>query len=90
MEFGPMRSKFVYALEATESTDTVLAQYENDRLSVLLPAERARHWARSEEVGIEADLAGLRVLVEKDFACLKPRSGENESDMFPNPGSTTC
>jgi hypothetical protein len=34
----------------------------------------------------------LRILVEKDFACLAPREGEDESDMFPNPlsGKETC
>jgi hypothetical protein len=31
------------------------------------------------------DGAKLTILVEKDFACLTPREGEDESDMFPNP-----
>ena len=32
------------------------------------------------------------ILVEKDFQCLAPREGEDESDMFPHPDgdSTTC
>ena len=29
----------------------------------------------------------LSILVEKDFACLAPREGEDESDMFPHPGA---
>jgi hypothetical protein len=27
----------------------------------------------------------LGILVEKDFACLAPREGEDESDMYPHP-----
>ncbi|MGH8167708.1 MAG: DUF7009 family protein [Woeseiaceae bacterium] len=34
----------------------------------------------------------LSILVEKDFACLAPREGEDDSDKFPNPleGKATC
>ena len=34
----------------------------------------------------------LNILVEKDFACLAPREGEDESDMFPHPleGQESC
>jgi hypothetical protein len=31
----------------------------------------------------------LKILVEKDFACLAPREGEDESDMFPHPKAAT-
>ena len=27
----------------------------------------------------------LKILVEKDFACLAPREGEDETDMYPHP-----
>ena len=44
----------------------------------------------SEQVSIEADEAlddgdSLKILVEKDFACLAPREGEDETDMYPHP-----
>jgi hypothetical protein len=32
--------------------------------------------------------AELRIVVEKDFACLTAREGEDESDNFPNPNPT--
>ena len=32
-----------------------------------------------------ADGVVLRVLVEKDFACLTVREGEDDEDAFPNP-----
>ena len=90
VEFGSVDRSFAYALETAEEAATIGAEYGNDRLSVRIPAGRAAQWADSDEVGIEADLGGLRVLVEKDFACLKPRPGEDEADMFPNPNSGTC
>jgi hypothetical protein len=47
-------------------------------------------WAASEQVSIEGeqtldDGEKLSILVEKDFACLAPRPGEDESDMYANP-----
>ena len=49
-----------------------------------------RQWAESENVSIASeqlldDGGQLKILVEKDFACLAPREGEDESDMFPHP-----
>jgi hypothetical protein len=29
----------------------------------------------------------LNILVEKDFACLAPRAGEDERDMYPHPNA---
>jgi hypothetical protein len=68
------------------------ARFDGDRIEVAIPHAVARSWAESEQVGIEAEqaLAGgdaLRLLIEKDFKCLAPRSGEDDSDAFPNPGT---
>ena len=32
----------------------------------------------------------LRILVEKDFACLVEREGEDDSDAFPHPDGGAC
>jgi len=90
VEFGPDHGRFTYGVEADRQVDTVRAEYANDRIVVLIPEPQARQWAESDQVGIEADLGGPRITVEKDFACLKPRPGEDESDMFPNPASGAC
>ena len=47
-------------------------------------------WASTEQVSIEAEETldkgdRLKILIEKDFACLAPREGEDESDMYSNP-----
>ena len=75
----------VYAIAHEPSADRVSARFANDEILVLVPTKTARAWASSEDVGIEATDGALRVLVEKDFACLKPREGEDDEDAFPHP-----
>ena len=92
VEFAPGERAFTYAIESDESRQNVAAGYANDRLCVYVPKTLAIEWAASDEVGIESTdgAIGPRVLVEKDFACLTPRAGEDESDMFPHPQNAAC
>lgn len=67
--------------------------YQDDRILVELPAAQVKAWLAPDQVGIETeqnlgDGAALRILVEKDFTCLAPREGEEDSDTFPNPKAT--
>ena len=62
-----------------------------------LPESSVRAWANSEQVSIIGEQQHkngdkLDILVEKDFSCLTPREGEDESDMFPHPkaGEDEC
>lgn len=83
-------SAVTYALEAVDE-EGVRASFEGGTVRVTVPTTEARDWATSERVSITAEQpltassARLTVLIEKDFACLKTRSGEDESDAFPNP-----
>jgi hypothetical protein len=85
-----------YALETDPKAREPRARYVGQLVSVVLPAATVRRWVSSDEVSIEGEqpIGGgerLRILVEKDFACLQPRTGEDESDMFPNPqDGKTC
>lgn len=61
-------------------------------LRVAVPKERVDQWLRPDQVSIEATQAigggeMLRILVEKDYTCLAPRSDgeEDDSDLFANP-----
>ena len=90
-------SRLGYCLESSPACVDPVAHFESSELKVRLPESAVQHWATSDEVSIEAeqglDEGGyLKILVEKDFACLAPRAGEDESDMFPHPeeGSTNC
>jgi hypothetical protein len=76
-------------VESSSQVQRPIATFENQCLTVRLPSIQARHWADSEEVGIEAeqpigDGTSLRLVVEKDFECLHPR-GEEIADAFPRP-----
>ena len=81
---------FTYALESADWSDVITAVYDDDRMRVIVPASEAATWAGSTQVGIYGDANGLRITVEKDFACIKPRVGEDESDMFPHPDPGAC
>lgn len=64
----------------------------NNVLTVRVPPMDVNQWAESERVSIrsEQDLGNgelLHILIEKDFACLAPREGEDETDMYPNPNA---
>ena len=88
---------FDYVLESSPATVKPEAHMSNNVLIVRVPESEIHSWADSEEVSISSRqiLDGgdhLSILVEKDFACLAPREGEDESDMYPHPkaGEASC
>jgi len=96
IEFGvEPAQQFVYALETAAETEQVRAAIEDNRITIFIPKAQADLWANTSEVGIEADQLldkdkSLRILIEKDFFCLKPRAGEDAADAFPNPLKDTA
>lgn len=59
-------------------------------LTVTLPAASTREWATGDTVSIAAsqslgDAASLSLLIEKDFACLTERPGDDDADCFEHP-----
>ena len=79
-----------YAVVASDEAEETSARLSAGSVEVLVPRALAREWAANETVGFEADQAigaglSLHILVEKDFACLTPRKGEDDADAFPNP-----
>ena len=88
---------FDYVLESSPATVKPEAHLSNNVLTVRIPEMDIRNWANSERVSIDSTQIldsgdKLRILVEKDFKCLSPREGEDESDMFPHPdtGTSSC
>lgn len=86
----PGGARLEYAVESAADATQPDARYEHDRVQVTLPRAEVRDWAGSDRVSIAGeqplgDGDALKILVEKDFACLAPRPGEDESDMFPHP-----
>lgn len=92
----PNGSRLEYSIETSSLTGQPRADYSAERLVVQIPQATARQWAATEEVSIRGaqplEDGELSILVEKDFACLTPREGEDEADMFPHPlkGQETC
>jgi len=90
-------ARLVYVIESSPACVDPAARFDGGELSVRLPESVVKHWATTEEVSITAEQAldeggFLNILIEKDFACLAPRDGEDESDMYPHPeqGSANC
>jgi len=87
---------FSYRLLRSKNDSALSAKFSDRCLQISVPLDQASDWVTSERVGIEADQplsAGevLSILIEKDFACLTPRSGDDDSDTFPNPAAAaTC
>ena len=75
-----------YAVRSDPAVDSVSAELIESRLTVVIPAEQIQSWAHSEQVSLQGQTGPLRILVEKDFACLQPRDGEDDADAFPHPG----
>lgn len=84
IHFGP--SALHYELRSAE-VDAPIAEFDGSQVVVSLPRARANAWADGDEVGIAATQGGLALLIEKDFQCLAPRKGEDDSDTFPHPGA---
>src|SRR5215207_5300680 len=83
VDFGPGKPKLNYALESVIGAAEAFAEFANNTIRIFVPEEEVRVWLNSEQVGIESrQESGLRVLVEKDFACLQARPGESEDDAF--------
>jgi hypothetical protein len=79
-----------YRLTRDAKAAAMSASFAEGAVEVRIPAGSVREWAGSNEVtlaGAQPIAAGdeLRILVEKDFACLAPRENEDESDNFENP-----
>ena len=92
----PGGGAFQYRLSAAADCKAVGASFDGATLTVSLPAELARRWGESDEVGIRVALAlnpgELGILIEKDFPCVTARPGEDDSDAFGSdtPRSVAC
>ena len=86
---------FQYTLEADNTVTAIRADLETNLIRIRVPREQAMIWTQSDEVGLYNEQPGksgpLKILIEKDFACIKPRTSaqwEDDSDAFPNPNPT--
>ena len=89
----PGGGKLQYVLRQTPSKTSVVKTNigDNSCINVIVDQNKAKKWAKSEEVGLFGAeplvLGSLELLIEKDFACLNPREGSEDSDSYPNPAT---
>lgn len=86
----PGGHEFGYELESSPASVQPEASFSDRVITVRVPEAMALAWASTEQVSMQGeqfldDGEKLTILVEKDFTCLAPREGEDESDMYPNP-----
>lgn len=86
-DFG---GELTYVLRVDPDARSISANVGSRIITVVLPASVAESWIGTDQIGVEAvQTVGsdkeLQVVIEKDFACLSPRPGEDQSDNFPNP-----
>jgi len=86
----PGGREFRYEVESSPASVNPGAFLSDNKVTVRLPESAVGAWAASEQVSITGEQQHkngdqLSILVEKDFACLAPREGEDESDMYPHP-----
>jgi len=91
----PGSREFRYAIESSPASVNPGAFFSDNMLTVRLPETMVLGWANSAQVSIAGeqrldDGTPLAILVEKDFACLAPREGEDEADLFPHPGKSAA
>lgn len=77
-----------YRLEPTSGETS--ASFDDREITLCVPRQQLEAWAKDEQqVGIRASLSVadgvLALLIEKDFECLEPRSGEDQGNRFVNP-----
>lgn len=88
VQFAP-NAVLRYRIEATNDA-FVTARFSASEVAVGIPRAAVQAWLAPDQVSIvgEQEVGGgeqLAILVEKDFECLAPRSGEDDSDLFANP-----
>ena len=85
-------SRLIYTLLTSRDDSQITARFIDHEIRITVPEGTAKRWGNSAEVGLAQEQqvdaeTHLSILIEKDFRCLAPRPGEDESDTFANPGS---
>jgi len=84
-------ASLIYRLWCDPAAREISAAFRDGVIEVRIPPDAARQWCGSDLVTLAREQplpqGALQITLEKDFACLTPRAGEDESDNFPHPGA---
>lgn len=90
------QATLTYRLQRDPKIPEITASYAGNIIEIRVPERAAAQWCDTEQVALSRSQpvpgGELRIALEKDFACLAPRTDEDESDNFPHPqtGSLKC
>ena len=84
-----LADQLIYVVETSTELADPRAWISGQRIGITLPKRSVLMWAETDQIGIEhiqplTATSNLGIVVEKDFRCLQPRAGEDETDNFPN------
>lgn len=69
--------------------EDVSSQFKDATIEVMISESIAHEWASTEQVSIRGtsrlDEGETRILIEKDFTCINPAEGEDQTGTFANP-----
>ncbi|HEX5462084.1 MAG TPA: hypothetical protein VFX20_19110 [Steroidobacteraceae bacterium] len=78
-----------YRLRMDKNSNVISSSYVQNLIEIIVPEAQAQHWYGTDLVTLSATgpvaTGEQRIVLEKDWACLAPREGEDESDNFPHP-----
>ncbi|MEZ5344244.1 MAG: hypothetical protein R2681_01700 [Pyrinomonadaceae bacterium] len=89
VNFGDRNERGFHYVIRKDPAKTLHASFDGASIVVSVPDNIAEKWVANEDVGIEGVDGELQILIEKDFVCLNPRKGEDQSDNFPHPEPKT-
>jgi hypothetical protein len=88
----PGGTALTYRLRVDKNKAEISSSYTSNLIEIRVPEAKAQSWHGTDLVTLSATestgTGQLRIVLEKDWACLAPREGEDESDNFPHPGSS--
>jgi hypothetical protein len=85
-------NRFVYALQKADDATELSAIFENNKITIFVPASFIKDWPVNNVVGLETKMPlpnneSLFLLIEKDFVCLDETT-EDQRDNYENPNKT--
>ena len=78
-------NRLTYAVQCYPQQQLAV-DYNNNRITLFIPEAMAAELAGSDKVGFSGQTGPVKILIEKDFACID-NTMEDQSDNYPNPNA---
>ena len=82
--------RLTYALKISARASGIFARFENEEITIEIPAQTARDWIETDLIGLEYEQevdgkTNLKITIEKDFVCVERPFDADNADAFPHP-----